>query len=139
MTEYCYVYYSTQRPVGPGTCPKEGLLETYNFSDMEHLPALPCNKVAFGYLLYDRMLTDQEIDDYELIADPINDLPDVVYCKDCEKHNRDIGDFKEEKSGNNTFYWKDEACPLVRYRGKAQGHEFDYQFCVYGRRKEENG
>lgn len=59
----------------------------------------------------------------------------VVYCKDCIKHNRDIGDFKGEQDGKNRFYWKDEACPLVPYRGKAQGHEFDYQYCVYGKEK----
>lgn len=127
-----YIYYSTQRPVGPGTYPKDGLLEIYNFAGKE---LLPNGIYAWGYLRYDRMLTDQELSGYELVEDPANDLPDVVYCKDCEKHNRDIGDFKEEKQGKNTFYWKYEACPLVHWRGKAQGHGFDYQFCAYGKRK----
>lgn len=44
--------------------------------------------------------------------------PEVIWCKDCRKHNS-------------------EECPLVAYRGKAQGHEFDYQYCVFGERKEE--
>lgn len=50
---------------------------------------------------------------------------EVVFCKDCDRHNASIFD---EGVG--------EICPLVQYRGKAQGHEFDYQFCVYGRRKD---
>ena len=56
------------------------------------------------------------------------DIPDMVkvcYCKDCQKHNKGIEDVR--------LYG--EACPLVRYRGRAQGHEFDYQWCVYGARK----
>ena len=62
----------------------------------------------------------------------IRDLPsvdavEVVYCKDCIRHNNDTGD----------VIWIGLACPLVKFRGKAQGHEFDYQYCVYGRRKDE--
>lgn len=56
------------------------------------------------------------------------DIPDMVkvcYCKDCKKHNKGIEDVR--------LYG--EACPLVRYRGRAQGHEFDYQWCVFGERK----
>lgn len=67
------------------------------------------------------------------------DAVEVIFCKDCAKHNIDIGDVKSEPSepgGMYKFYWKDEACPLVQYRGKAQGHEFDYQFCCCGIRKE---
>ena len=63
-----------------------------------------------------------------LIADaPEEDVEPVVYCKDCTKHNKALGD----------VLWKEQACPLVKFRGKAQGHEFDYQYCVYGKRKEE--
>lgn len=51
--------------------------------------------------------------------------PEIIYCKDCVKHN--IGD-------DDTPY-KSYVCPLVKFRGKAQGHEFDYQYCVYGVRK----
>lgn len=50
---------------------------------------------------------------------------EVCYCKDCRKHNKGVEDVR---------YYGD-ACPLVRYRGRAQGHEFDYQWCVYRERK----
>ena len=48
----------------------------------------------------------------------------VVYCKDCRKHNTDSGHVSD-------------ICPLTFIRGKAHGHEFDYQYCAYGERKEE--
>ena len=57
--------------------------------------------------------------------------PEVTYCKDCRKHNVKVG-FDE----NFHTVWKEDACPLVNWRGKAKRHEFDYQFCVYGKRKE---
>lgn len=62
---------------------------------------------------------------------------DIVYCKDCKKHNIGIGDFLGDADGNRHWYWKDEACPLVEYRGKAKGHEFDYQYCCCGKEKDE--
>ena len=57
--------------------------------------------------------------------------PEIIYCKDCTKHNKKIG-FDE----NFHTVWKEDACPLVSWRGKAQGHEFDYQFCAYAKRRE---
>ena len=60
--------------------------------------------------------------------------PEIIYCKDCRKYNIGIGDFEETEQGRH-WYWKDEACPLVPYRGKAQGHEFDYQYCIFGKRR----
>jgi len=57
----------------------------------------------------------------------MNNVTKVIFCKDCDKHN--IGD--------NDRPYKEDICPLVRFRGKAQEHEFDYQYCVYGRRKNE--
>ena len=56
--------------------------------------------------------------------------PEIIYCKDCRKHNKKIG-FDE----NFHTVWKEDACPLASWRGKAQGHEFDYQYCVYAERK----
>ena len=52
--------------------------------------------------------------------------PDIIYCKDCKRHNISVED---------TWDQYKKWCPLVAYRGKAQGHEFDYQFCVCGERR----
>lgn len=63
--------------------------------------------------------------------------PQIIYCKDCAKHNKRIGDYVEKSDGTYDWIWKDQACPLAEFRGKAQGHEFDYQFCAYGERRTE--
>ena len=52
--------------------------------------------------------------------------PKIIFCKDCAKHNKSYGD-------NGAI----DSCPLVLYRGKAQGHEFDYQYCAFAERRTE--
>lgn len=68
-----------------------------------------------------------------LLAERIEALPsaepEIIYCKDCKRHNLSVEDVWD----NPSLKW----CPLVAYRGKAQGHEFDYQFCVCAERKED--
>jgi hypothetical protein len=56
--------------------------------------------------------------------------PEIVYCKDCRKHNVKVG-FDE----NFHTVWKEDACPLVDWRGKAKEHEFDYQYCAFAERR----
>ena len=63
--------------------------------------------------------------------------PQIIYCKDCRKHNKRIGDYVEKSDGTYDWIWKDQACPLAEFREKAQGHEFDYQYCAYGERRTE--
>lgn len=50
--------------------------------------------------------------------------PKVIYCKDCKKHNVNAG-------------YKEDCCPLYEWRGVSYGHEHDYQYCVYGVKKNE--
>ena len=57
---------------------------------------------------------------------------EIIYCKDCRKHNKKVG-FDE----NSQPVWKEDACPLVSWRGKAQGHEFDYQLCAFADKRKE--
>ena len=64
--------------------------------------------------------------------------PKIIYCKDCVKHNKGLGNYEVHPDGSTTWIWKDSACPLVSWRDKAQGHEFDYQFCAYAERREVN-
>lgn len=58
------------------------------------------------------------------------DAPEIVFCKDCRKHNVKVG-FDE----NFHTVWKEDACPLVDWRGKAKEHEFDYQYCAFAERR----
>ena len=62
--------------------------------------------------------------------------PEIIYCKDCVKHNKGLGNYEVHPDGSTTWIWKDNACPLVSWRDKAQGHEFDYQFCAYAEKRE---
>ena len=78
----------------------------------------------------DRQLDDGRITigEYEQMIKPLECevQPEVIFCKDCTKHNKSYGD-------NGTI----DSCPLVLYRGKAQGHEFDYQYCAFAERRTE--
>ena len=62
--------------------------------------------------------------------------PEIIYCNDCVKHNKGLGNYEVHPDGSSTWIWKDSACPLVSWRDKAQGHEFDYQFCAYAERRD---
>lgn len=59
-----YAYYSSLRPIGPGTCPTDGLVEIHNFP--ERLP-VPGGE-AWGWAEYDRGLTQKELDSYDLFS-----------------------------------------------------------------------
>ena len=82
----------------------------------------------------DRQLDDGRITigEYEQMIRPLECevQPEVVFCKDCRKHNVKVG-FDE----NFHTVWKEDACPLVDWRGKAKEHEFDYQYCAFAERK----
>lgn len=59
-----YRYYSRLRPVSPGTYPARGAKEIVNFDSREWVEDVGCR--AWGYIEYDRELTPDEIDEYEL-------------------------------------------------------------------------
>lgn len=84
------------------------------------------------------LLSESVADTAEIRLNEIPTEVDVVYCKDCVKHNNDAWNYFEisDKGINPNYRWREQACPLVLFRGKAQGHEADYQYCVYGRRKD---
>ena len=72
----------------------------------------------------------------KLIEEAPSAQPEIIYCKDCVKHNKGLGNYEVHPDGSTTWIWKDSACPLVSWRDKAQGHEFDYQFCAYAEKRE---
>ena len=60
-------YYSTQRPAGPGTFPKpkdNRVLDLWNFG--KPLFCEQVNRDAWGYIDYEKPLTEQQTADYEL-------------------------------------------------------------------------
>lgn len=80
-------YYSTQRPVGPGTYPSiadNKPVNVVNFEDREYQQAI--DRSAWGYLEFERALTSKQTEDYELVKAPFvvltddrqNGVPEVV-------------------------------------------------------------
>ena len=61
-------YYLTQRPPAPGAQPKRGLIKCFDYNNRLYVEAIGRN--AWGSAVYDRPLTDEEIDDYELVPMP---------------------------------------------------------------------
>lgn len=68
MERVGYWYYITQRPPAPGAMPKRGLIKFFEYERRLFVPAIGRN--AYGSLVYDRPLTAEEIDDYELVQMP---------------------------------------------------------------------
>ena len=65
-------YYSTQRPVAPGTFPKpEGnkVLEIVNFDEQQYCKE--AGRDCWGYIEYERPLTEKQAVDYELVREQL--------------------------------------------------------------------
>ena len=59
-------YYSTQRPVGPGTYPRKDGRETiHNFCEKTYCEEI--GREAWGYIDYPAPLKEKEISEYELM------------------------------------------------------------------------
>lgn len=65
-----YKYYSTQRPVMPGTFPKRGMAEFENYDSRKQVEEI--GRPAWAELYYDRELSKEELRDYELVKAPEN-------------------------------------------------------------------
>ena len=59
-----YSYLTLSRPPMPGGIPRAGLVETQEFDQRE----ARYGKMCWGIAVYDRPLTEKEIDEYELAA-----------------------------------------------------------------------
>ena len=62
-------YYSTQRPVAPGTFPKPDgnkIVDIHNFERKTYCEEI--NREAWGYIDYEKHLTRYDADSYELVT-----------------------------------------------------------------------
>lgn len=59
-----YRYFSTQRPVAPGTFPKKPGCEISNYPQKIYIDGTGFS--AWGHIDYDEPLTDAEVNQYEL-------------------------------------------------------------------------
>ncbi len=61
-----YRYYSTQRPVAPGSFPRPSTAQNvHNFDTRQMVESI--NRPAWGYVDYPCPLTEKEQADYELV------------------------------------------------------------------------
>ena len=60
-----YKYYCVHRPPMPGAIPNRGIIEIKDNDRRERMEGSPCD--VWGYVVYDRELTEKEISDYELL------------------------------------------------------------------------
>lgn len=63
-------YYSTQRPVMPGSYPKNKdnqITEIYNYDDKTYIEEI--GREAWGYIDYLYPLAEKDISDYELVPE----------------------------------------------------------------------
>ena len=58
-------YYSTQRPVAPGTFPKRGAVSIQNFDARVYVDEI--GREAWGYVEYERELDPTLAESYELV------------------------------------------------------------------------
>ena len=68
-------YYSTQRPVGPGTFPKpkgNKVLEIVNFDKRQYCEE--ASRDCWGYIEYEYPLTEKQAVDYELVREQLLDF-----------------------------------------------------------------
>lgn len=68
MNEQSYKYYSTQRPISIGTYPTKNNLDIKNYDTKTYINEI--NREAWGELTYSEPLTDNQLKEYELVADP---------------------------------------------------------------------
>lgn len=60
-----YTYFSTLRPTGPGTCPRDGLVDFENFDERRMVRGVYC----WGRVRFNRPLTEDEQKGYDLQRD----------------------------------------------------------------------
>lgn len=65
MAVRAHRYFSTLRPIGPGTFPKEGMISFQNYG--YRMEDNPSGRPAWGYLDYDRQLSMKETFSYDLV------------------------------------------------------------------------
>jgi len=69
-------YYSTQRPVAPGSYPKDGAVSIENYEQPEFIHEI--SRTAWGFIDYDRELQAEEAERWELTPEGVKTWYGVV-------------------------------------------------------------
>lgn len=82
-------YYATQRPIVPGSVPRDGLTEIHNFDDKTFCPSI--DREAWGWAEYDHALTATDVERYELVQDGMRIWWSVISSVKGGKHAARLG------------------------------------------------
>lgn len=93
--EQTYKYYSTQRPIGINTYPKQNGIFFENYDEKKYIEEI--EREAWGEIKYTKPLTKEQEMQYELLASPQNEVREIT-------HGEEI-----EKLAQNIFYFYDQA------------------------------
>ena len=85
-----YRYFTTQRPPMIG-CVPNGMKAVVDFAEKVFVNSI--GREAWGYVLYDKKLTEQQIADYELTEDPNNSSEKNEALHQAKMYARDILDW----------------------------------------------
>ena len=110
-----YKYYSTQRPIGPGTCPSEPFNKPVHIEFYENRePVQGEDFRAWGEIIYSQPLTEEEIRQYEL--KPSRQNADIR--ERMEQQTQAVGKWEEVKhipeSKRFTWYYNDFGCYVLK-------------------------
>lgn len=86
-------YYSTQRPIVPGSVPGDGLTGIHNFDDKTYCPAI--EREAWGFAEYDHALTAADVERYELVQDGMRIWWSVISADKGGKRTAHLGPITE--------------------------------------------
>lgn len=105
-------YYSTQRPIGPGTFPKSPenkVLEIHNFDSRTFCEEI--GREAWGYIDYESPLTQEQAISHELIAPGVGCIGCVNEsasrymdcCWNCSRNQRSRKDLYRQRPAGGTY------------------------------------
>lgn len=121
-----YRYYSTQRPIMPGSYPKpegNGIVTVYNFDNKTYAEEI--QREAWGYIEYARPLGHFDIVNYELVAAKTKTLH-LKYLG-CDSWGRYVYEDENGKLWKNTDCCSPRECCEERgdTLNSAAGNDFD--------------
>ena len=116
-----YTYYSTQRPISFGTYPTGNDLHIENYDNKTYVEAI--GKEAWGEITYSEPLTEKQLSDYELTADPSIKLTlqqrvsgdDLLNAQDLINDIENVGGTVDEY-GNVTVFHRTDAKSAERIK-----------------------
>lgn len=132
VNEAEYKYYSILRPIELGTYPKDGMKSFQNFDEKKYINEI--EREAWGVLTYNRLLTESEINEYDLAAVPLKNMnleqrlhgQQLDQAKNMIESLREVGNVEDEEKGIVNLYYStnQKNAELILKTGKMKSERF---------------